>query len=189
MGARHYLYGGAEGTPERLAAALIARFPGATVVGTHSPPFREMSEEELERELARINAAQPDFVWIGLGTPQQDYWVARHRRNLEASVVLAVGAAFDFHAGTLRRAPVWMQRTGLEWAFRLLMEPRRLWRRYLVFNGVFLTLVTQQALTAALTRMRRAALSLLVLMGNSSETSNTASHLQRLRRRGRAHGE
>jgi N-acetylglucosaminyldiphosphoundecaprenol N-acetyl-beta-D-mannosaminyltransferase len=96
--------------------------------------------------VAQINSARPDFVWVGLGAPQQDLWVASHRSRLTAAAVLAVGAAFDFHAGTRRRAPRWMQRTGMEWFFRLAMEPRRLARRYTVINARFVRLVLQDEL-------------------------------------------
>jgi len=144
-GARHYLYGGAEGVPERLAAALQARFPGVQIVGTESPPFRPLTEAEDAAAVARINAARPDYVWVGLGSPKQDHWVGAHRGRLDATALLAVGAAFDFHTGDLRQAPGWMQRSGLEWLFRLAMEPRRLWHRYTVVNATFLWLVGRQA--------------------------------------------
>ena len=116
-------------------------YPGLEVVGTHSPPFRQLTPEEDAAEVALINAARPDYVWIGLGAPKQDLWAARQRAVLDAPVLLAVGAAFDFHSGGLRRAPAWMQRTGLEWLFRLLAEPRRLIRRYAVTNTRFVYLV------------------------------------------------
>jgi N-acetylglucosaminyldiphosphoundecaprenol N-acetyl-beta-D-mannosaminyltransferase len=143
---RHFLYGGAPGTPERLAEQLKSRFPGLNVVGTYSPPFRPLSPEEDAADIARINETRPDYVWVGLGSPKQDRWVMEHRARLTASVVLAVGAAFDFHSGNLRRAPGWMQRTGTEWLFRLLAEPRRLARRYTVTNSRFALLLTRQIL-------------------------------------------
>jgi len=146
-GGRHFLYGGAPGVPERLAERLEARFPGLNVVGTHSPPFRPLTAEEDAAEVARINGTHPDYVWVGLGSPKQDRWVMDHREHLTASVVLAVGAAFDFHSGNLRRAPRWMQRTGTEWVFRLLAEPRRLAKRYTVTNSRFALLLARQLLT------------------------------------------
>jgi N-acetylglucosaminyldiphosphoundecaprenol N-acetyl-beta-D-mannosaminyltransferase len=146
-GGRHFLYGGAPGVPERLAERLEARLPGLNVVGTYSPPFRPLTAEEDAAEVARINETRPDYVWVGLGSPKQDRWVMEHRERLTASVVLAVGAAFDFHSGNLRRAPSWMQRTGTEWIFRLLAEPRRLARRYTVTNSRFAFLLARQLLT------------------------------------------
>lgn len=140
-GARHFFYGGAPGVAERLAERLAETYPGLEVVGTHSPPFRPLTPEEDAAEVALINAARPDYVWIGLGAPKQDLWAARQRAVLDAPVLLAVGAAFDFHSGGLRRAPSWMQRAGLEWLFRLMAEPRRLIRRYAVTNTRFVYLV------------------------------------------------
>ena len=137
----HYFYGGAEGVPARLAARLARRFPGLRVAGAYSPPYRELSVDEDREVVARINAACPDYVWVGLGAPKQDLWVAAHRDVLDAPVLLAVGAAFDFHAGTRRRAPRWMQRMGVEWVYRLLSEPRRLAGRYLIGNIRFVRFV------------------------------------------------
>jgi N-acetylglucosaminyldiphosphoundecaprenol N-acetyl-beta-D-mannosaminyltransferase len=125
-----YFYGGKEGVPEQLAERLAARFPGLRVVGTESPPFRALSPEEDDAAVARINAAAPDLLWIGLSTPKQERWMSGHAGRLTAPAILGVGAAFDIHAGTLRQAPVWIQRRGLEWLYRLYREPRRLWRRY-----------------------------------------------------------
>jgi N-acetylglucosaminyldiphosphoundecaprenol N-acetyl-beta-D-mannosaminyltransferase len=145
-GYSHYFYGGGEGIAELLAHRLAARFPGLETVGTHSPPFRPLTPDEDGEDVARINAAHPDVVWVGLGTPRQDLWMASHRKRLTASVLIGVGAAFDFHTGCKPQAPRWMQRTGLEWFFRLLTEPRRLWRRYLINNPLFIALVLCQAL-------------------------------------------
>jgi N-acetylglucosaminyldiphosphoundecaprenol N-acetyl-beta-D-mannosaminyltransferase len=145
-GYRHYLYGGAPGVAEQLAERMKQRFPGSEFVGIQIPPFRALSPAEDEEAVTAINSARPDCVWIGLGSPKQDLWVAEHRDRLDAAAVLAVGAAFDFHAGVKRRAPVWMQRSGTEWLFRLVTEPRRLWRRYTVINLLFLALVVRQAL-------------------------------------------
>ncbi len=132
-----YFYGGAPGVPERLAEALGRRFPGLRTVGTCSPPFRPLSPAEDEQIVRDINAARPDLVFVGLGCPKQERWMADHRRRLEAPLLLGVGAAFDFHAGDLRQAPRWMRSAGLEWLFRLCVEPRRLWRRYLIYNPLF----------------------------------------------------
>jgi N-acetylglucosaminyldiphosphoundecaprenol N-acetyl-beta-D-mannosaminyltransferase len=143
-GRRHFFYGGAPGVADRLAAKLQARFPGLVIAGTHTPPLRPADVPEESAVLDAINAAAPDIVWVGLGTPKQDYWVARHRPLLRAPVLIAVGAAFDFHAGLLRQAPRWMQRNGLEWLFRLAQEPRRLAFRYLAYNPLFVAKVALQ---------------------------------------------
>jgi len=137
-GWRSFFYGGREGVPERLAERLAERFPGLEVVGTYSPPFRALTQEEDEALVQRINSSQADLVWVGLSTPKQERWMAAHVGRLNAPVLLGVGAAFDIHAGTLAQAPVWMQRHGLEWLYRLVREPRRLWRRYLSNNPRFL---------------------------------------------------
>lgn len=137
----HYFFGGAPGVPEALAARLAARFPGMRVAGTMSPPFRSLSADEDDVIVEQINDANPDYVWVGLGAPKQDLWVAEHRSRLRAPALLAVGAAFDFHAGNRRRAPRWMQHTGTEWVYRLVAEPRRLAGRYTRVNARFLRLV------------------------------------------------
>jgi len=133
-----YLYGGKEGVPELLTERLQARFPGLEIVGAYSPPFRELSEAEEAAIVEEINRVDPDIVWVGLSTPKQERWVAKHVDRLQARALLAVGAAFDFHAGLVPQAPSWMQRSGLEWLFRLAKEPKRLWRRYLGNNPRFL---------------------------------------------------
>ena len=143
---RHFFYGGARGVPEQLAANLRRRFPGLQVVGTYSPPFRSLTPEEDEQVVQMINRAAPDIVWVGLSTPKQERWMAAHIGRVKAPVLIGVGAAFDFLAGRKKQAPRWMQRSGLEWLFRLLTEPRRLWRRYLVNNPLFVLLVLAQAL-------------------------------------------
>ena len=145
-GYRHYFYGGNEGVPEILKAKLVQRFPGLNVVGTYSPPFRQLTEEEDKGVVDMINAAEPDIVWVGLSTPKQERWMAQHRDRLNAPVLIGVGAAFDFNADLKKRAPRWMQRNGLEWFFRLCSEPRRLWRRYLWANTFFLLFLAASAL-------------------------------------------
>jgi N-acetylglucosaminyldiphosphoundecaprenol N-acetyl-beta-D-mannosaminyltransferase len=155
IGARHYFYGGAPGVAQRLADEMSTAYPGLQVAGVHSPPFRPLTSDEEAAEIAMINETRPDFVWIGLGAPKQDLWAFRMRPHLDAAVLLAVGAAFDFHSGGLRRAPAWMQRSGLEWAFRLYIEPRRLARRYLVTNTRFLSLLARELWSGR--RLRRSA--------------------------------
>lgn len=139
-----YLYGGTPDTLALLEARLLERFPGLRIVGSWSPPFRELTADEEAAAIGAINAADPDLVWVGLGCPKQERWMHRHRPALTAPVLLGVGAAFDFHAGAKRQAPAWMQRVGLEWAFRLASEPRRLWRRYLVGNTRFVLAVLRR---------------------------------------------
>jgi N-acetylglucosaminyldiphosphoundecaprenol N-acetyl-beta-D-mannosaminyltransferase len=145
-GLRHYFLGGAPGTPELLAANLTKRFPGLVVAGSWSPPFRSLSDTEDDALIDTINATHPDVLWVGLGSPKQDVWAAVHEARLTCHLVLPVGAAFDFHAGNLRRAPMWMRKLGLEWLFRLAMEPRRLLRRYLVTNTRFAVWVVREEL-------------------------------------------
>ena len=151
-GRKHFFYGGAPGVPEALAARLVAQFPGVRVSGTVSPPFRALASGEEESLAAQINAAEPDYVWVGLGTPKQDLWIAANRSRLRAPVLLAVGAAFDFHAGRRRRAPRWMQRSGTEWIHRLSTEPRRLARRYTATNARFVRLVIEERVRRFLSR-------------------------------------
>jgi N-acetylglucosaminyldiphosphoundecaprenol N-acetyl-beta-D-mannosaminyltransferase len=128
---RHFFYGGAPGVAEDLARQLHDQFK-ITVAGTYTPPFRPLTEDE-ELDLAlKVKAAAPDIFWVGLSTPKQERWMYDHRQKLDVPVMLGVGAAFDMNSGRLKRAPAWMRESGLEWFYRLLSEPRRLWRRYLV---------------------------------------------------------
>lgn len=140
----HYLYGGADGVPDLLVERLEARFPGIEIAGAWSPPFRELTPEEDREAVERIRDSGADLVWVGLGTPKQERWMAAHVDRLSA-VLLGVGAAFDFHAGLKPQAPAWMQRHGLEWLFRMASEPRRLWRRYCVNNPWFIAEIGLQA--------------------------------------------
>jgi N-acetylglucosaminyldiphosphoundecaprenol N-acetyl-beta-D-mannosaminyltransferase len=149
-GHRHFFYGSTADVLADLERNLRARYPELQVAGTYAPALMEREGTERPDVLAAIDRARPDVVWVGLGTPKQDFWVARHRQSLAAPVLIAVGAAFDFHAGRLRQAPRWMQRAGLEWLFRLACEPRRLASRYLVNVPWFLFLAALQAL-----RLRR----------------------------------
>ena len=139
-----FFYGGREGIPEQLAERLQARYRGLRVVGTYSPPFRPMTEGEDRALVARIRAVRPDLVWVGLSTPKQERWMADHVGWLDVPALLGVGAAFDIHAGSLAQAPRWMQRRGLEWAYRLYREPRRLARRYLSNNPRFVLAVLRR---------------------------------------------
>lgn len=141
-----YFYGSTAPTLERLCARLRAAFPGLRVAGTRAPPFRPLTPDEFEDDLRDIAASGARLVFVGLGCPRQELWIARARPRLGA-VLLGVGAAFDFHAGVKARAPAWMQRAGLEWLHRLAHEPRRLAGRYLVTNTVFLAGCARAALT------------------------------------------
>jgi N-acetylglucosaminyldiphosphoundecaprenol N-acetyl-beta-D-mannosaminyltransferase len=136
-GYRHFFYGGGPGVAERLAKRLGQRFDGLQVVGTWTPPFRDLTTAEEEALIDRIASSKPDIVWVGLSTPKQERWMARYVGRLPVPVLIGVGAAFDMHAGVTKQAPRWMQRSGLEWLFRLATEPRRLWRRYLTNNPRF----------------------------------------------------
>jgi len=138
-----YFYGSTEPTLAGLASRLKIVFPGLIVAGMESPPFRALSDGEDDAAVARINDSGAAVVFIGLGCPKQECWMAAHRGRVNA-VMVGVGAAFDFHAGTVRRAPKWMQERGLEWVFRLLSEPRRLWKRYLVTNTLFILGASRQ---------------------------------------------
>jgi len=145
-GYRHFFYGGMPGVAERLAQRLSQRFPGLVVAGTFSPPFRPLTESEDAEIVAVLNEAAPDIIWVGLGSPKQDWWMAEHRGRLNAPVLVGVGAAFDFLSGSKTQAPGWVQRSGFEWLFRLLQEPRRLWRRYLIYNPLFVASILLQLL-------------------------------------------
>ncbi len=136
-GLRHYFYGGAPGVAERVAARLQERYPGLAIAGTEAPPFAPVGDAPDESTVQQLNAAGAHVIWVGLGSPKQDVWMMRYRPALTAPLLIGVGAAFDFIAGTKRQAPPWMRRSGLEWAFRLAQEPGRLWQRYLVYNARF----------------------------------------------------
>nr|MBN1230028.1 WecB/TagA/CpsF family glycosyltransferase [Anaerolineae bacterium] len=141
----HYFYGGDDGVAEELQTEMKRRYPGLQIAGTYSPPYRTLTDEEKREITDRINRANPDIVWVGLGSPKQDIWIAEHHDSINAPVMIGVGAAFDFHAGRKPSAPEWMQRIALEWLFRLMLEPRRLWRRYLIYNLLFLFYLGLQA--------------------------------------------
>ena len=146
VGLRHFLYGGKPGVAGDLAASLSARYPGLLVVGAFTPPFRELDEPEMERLKSDIAAARPDIVWVGLGTPKQERFMAGPGRRLDTGLMVGVGAAFDFLSGHARQAPRWMQRAGLEWLFRLCSEPVRLGPRYFATNSMFILRLAAQKL-------------------------------------------
>ncbi|MFZ0803674.1 MAG: WecB/TagA/CpsF family glycosyltransferase [Terriglobales bacterium] len=133
---RHFFYGGAPGVADRLSQVARQRY-GIRVVGTYCPPFRPLTEEEDRQAMQAIAESRADVLWVGLSTPKQERWMSEHLRKVSVPVMLGVGAAFDLNAGTLRQAPRWMREHGLEWLFRLAAEPRRLWRRYVIFGSKF----------------------------------------------------
>ncbi|WP_413248300.1 WecB/TagA/CpsF family glycosyltransferase [Sinomonas flava] len=147
FGVRHFLLGSTPRVLDRLQRNLEEKFPGCIIAGTESPPFRQLTPAEILVQDARIADARPDIIWVGLGTPKQD-WEARRLADSIHITSIAVGAAFDFAAGTLREAPSWMSTLGVEWLFRLACEPRRLWRRYLYGNTTFLRVAVRAAIKA-----------------------------------------
>jgi N-acetylglucosaminyldiphosphoundecaprenol N-acetyl-beta-D-mannosaminyltransferase len=148
LGWRHFLFGANDETLDRLEASAQQLAPGVEIVGRFAPPYRPLTAEEDEQIVARIRDSGADHVWIGLGMPKQELWMDRVRDRLPGVNLLAVGAAFDLLSGTVPQAPDWIQDRGLEWAYRLWREPRRLWRRYLVNNPLFAVLATLEVLRA-----------------------------------------
>lgn len=143
-GWRHFFYGGAPDVVEKLIEVLKSRYPNLLVAGFESPPFRELTRVEDDAIVNRINESRAQIVWVGLGSPKQDMWMATHRARLNAPLLIGVGAAFDFFAGRIKQASRWMQRSGMEWLYRLTSEPSRLWRRYLIYNPKFVVCVLMQ---------------------------------------------
>lgn len=138
-GYRHFFYGGATGVAETLAESLQRRFSGVVVTGVFSPPYRPLSPKEDEEITETLNRSGADILWVGLSTPKQERWMFEHRDRLNVPVLIGVGAAFDLNTGRVRQAPPWMREHGLEWLFRLWQEPRRLWRRYLIYGSKFVS--------------------------------------------------
>ncbi len=136
-GYRHYFYGSTPEILKTLCKKLNEKYPGIQIVGAYSPPFRELNEEEKIEVRANINKAKPDFVWVGLGAPKQEKWMAENQGLIDG-LMIGVGAGFDYHAGMIKRAPMWMQKNNLEWLYRLMQEPKRLFKRYLHTNPKFI---------------------------------------------------
>lgn len=150
-----FFLGAAEGVAEKLARMLKKRNPGLIIAGTWSPPYREQfTEEENRVMIEKINHSGADVLWVSLTAPKQDFWIARNIDKLNVAVAIGVGAAFDVVAGNITRAPHWMQNSGLEWFYRLLKEPGRLWRRYLVEAPQFIPLILKQYISSEITRNR-----------------------------------
>jgi N-acetylglucosaminyldiphosphoundecaprenol N-acetyl-beta-D-mannosaminyltransferase len=148
---RHFFYGGAEGVAAKLTTNLSNKYPGLRVAGTYFPPFRPLTDEEDRSIVEKINSAKPDIVWIGLGAPKQEKWMAEHIGRIKATAMIGVGAAFDFHSGNIKWAPAPIRRLGLEWAYRLVQNPKRMWRRNLD-SPLFLSKVMRQRLMMTLRR-------------------------------------
>ena len=153
-GYSHFFYGGKPGVADELARRLSARYPGLKVAGVYAPPFRPLSPEEDAAVVKMINGSGANILWVGLGAPKQEVWMAEHVGKVAVPVMIGVGAAFDFHSGSVAEAPVFMRQIGLEWLFRLWQEPRRLGRRYLVDNSLFVIAFTRQWMSAKATRYR-----------------------------------
>ncbi len=136
-GFRHFLLGGKESTLAKLVETFTGRFP-ATIAGSHSPPFGDWPGDETDRICEKIRSTGANLVWVGLGCPKQEHWIARNKHRLPPAVYFGIGAAFAFHAGEVRQAPPQLQRLGLEWAYRIAREPRRLFKRYFTYNSIFL---------------------------------------------------
>jgi N-acetylglucosaminyldiphosphoundecaprenol N-acetyl-beta-D-mannosaminyltransferase len=149
---RHFFYGAAPGVAQNLADFLHAQY-GVCIAGTYAPPFRPLTSEEDAEIVKRIREAEPDVIWVGLSTPKQERWMSEHRNSLHVPVLVGIGAAFDLLTGRIRQAPVWMREHGLEWLFRLWQEPRRLWRRYLIYGLEFAWKASLEAM-----RLRRSRL-------------------------------
>lgn len=141
---RHFFYGGAEGVAERLAQRLMRLYPGLNIAGTYCPPFRHPSERESRKIIDLINASMPDIVWVCLGAPKQEIWMADHIGRIEATVMMGVGAAFNFISGNIKWAPEWVRKLGLEWIYRTIQEPRHIWRRHLIIPGFFFSVIRQK---------------------------------------------
>lgn len=137
-GYKHYFYGSSYDTLNKLEEKLSRKYPGLIISGSFSPPFRQLTEEEDNAIVEEINRSNADIIWVGLGSPKQDLWMHEHRGRINAPILIGVGAAFDFLAGTKPQAPRWMRDNGFEWLFRLVTEPKRLWRRYLVDCPLFI---------------------------------------------------
>jgi N-acetylglucosaminyldiphosphoundecaprenol N-acetyl-beta-D-mannosaminyltransferase len=137
-GYTHFLYGGEEGVAQKLRERLTNRFPGARIIGTFTPPFRDLNEAEEQSLMAQVRELKPDIIWVGISTPRQERFMQRYLGRLDTTLMFGVGAAFDFHTGRIQDAPQWIKRIGMQWLHRLVQDPRRLWKRYLRNNSAFL---------------------------------------------------
>jgi N-acetylglucosaminyldiphosphoundecaprenol N-acetyl-beta-D-mannosaminyltransferase len=140
----HFFCGGAPGVAERLRKEMMHRFPWAKIAGTYTPPFRQMTSKEESDLFEQVHSLQPDIIWVGLSTPKQELFMARYLPMLDTKLMIGVGAAFLFHTGAIRDSPAWVKRAGLQWVHRLMQEPTRLWKRYLINNPLFILFVLLQ---------------------------------------------
>ncbi len=140
---RHFFYGGGKNVVEDLVRKLSLMFPGLQISGLYSPPFRDLSEEEDNKVIEKINSTKPDIVWVGLGAPRQEKWMRDHLNKIDCTAMIGVGAAFDFHSGNVRWAPSWIRNIGLEWLWRLILDPQKMWRRN-IDSPLFLIKVFKQ---------------------------------------------
>ena len=138
FGFRHFLFGGKQSTLDKLVSSFAERFPNTTIAGSYSPPFGEWPSDEFDRVCEKIRVSSANLIWVGLGCPKQEHWIARHKDQLPPGVYFGIGAAFAFHAGEVKQSPPFLQKIGMEWAYRLVMEPRRLFKRYFTYNTLFL---------------------------------------------------
>lgn len=143
-GYKNYFYGSSDNVLNKLKGRLNKEYPGLVISGAYSPPFRQLTKEEDARIVGDINNSDPDIIWVGLGSPKQDLWMHEHRAGINAPIMIGVGAAFDFLAGTKPQAPRWIRNNGFEWLFRFVTEPRRLWRRYLIDNSLFICYIVRE---------------------------------------------
>ena len=148
-GYRNFFYGGTDGVAKKLAENLSNKYPGLEVAGTCAPPFRPLTEKEDKQFVDMISSTKPDIVWVGLGAPKQEKWMAKHLGHIKATAMIGVGAAFDFHSGNVKWSPAWVRKLGIEWAYRLAQNPRHMWRRNLD-SPLFIAKVIQQRLTMTL---------------------------------------
>jgi N-acetylglucosaminyldiphosphoundecaprenol N-acetyl-beta-D-mannosaminyltransferase len=139
-----FLYGGSPGAPDKMEEYLRQRYDGIKIVGKYSPPFCALTEEEDAAACDMINQAKPDFLWVGLGSPKQDFWISEHREKIRGTIMVASGATFDFFSGRIKQAPQWIRNAGFEWLYRMMKDFRRLWVRYTVYNVIFLVMFALQ---------------------------------------------
>jgi N-acetylglucosaminyldiphosphoundecaprenol N-acetyl-beta-D-mannosaminyltransferase len=149
-GYKNYLFGSSNKVLEKLKDKLTKKYPGLIISGSYSPSYGELSQKESEAIIANINNSDSDVLWVGLGSPKQDLWMYRNRDKINVPVMLGVGAAFDFLSGTKPQAPVWMRNSGFEWFFRLITEPKRLWRRYIIDSSLFIWYLCVESLVSSL---------------------------------------
>lgn len=135
---RHFFLGGKQTTLDKLNTRFAQEFPRTSIVGSYSPPFGDWTDNEFERICQKIKATNANLIWVGLGCPKQERWIAKHKDELPLGVYFGIGAAFAFHAGEVKQAPIWIQKSGLEWFYRICKEPRRLYKRYLTYNSLYI---------------------------------------------------